>query len=140
MSRRVIAASASTLGGAWSTELPRPDGYLARLIKYTPVEAVAVYVAASGVTPEDRPGFRAIVSLLCLFAIPFYLRWATHRDDLSSPRMQIAFATLAFPCWVLALGGPFAELGWHEDVRGTASVLLAVVTLGFPLFAPAPGE
>jgi hypothetical protein len=109
-------------------------------MKYAPIESVALYVVASGFLASEAPGLRAGVAIACLVATPLYLRWATRRDDLPAPRMQIAFATLAFPIWVLALGGPFAELGWHAEVRGAASVLLAVVTLGFPLFAPGPGE
>jgi hypothetical protein len=140
MTRRVIGASVETLRGAWNGSHPRADGYLARLVKYVPAETLVLYVAAAGLFADRDPAFLGIVALLCLAGTPIYLRWATSRGGRRPLRLQMVLATLAFPLWVFALGGPFTAFDWYAGARVYASALLLGATFAFPLAAPRPGE
>jgi len=121
----------------------RGDDYLGRLAKYIPAEIVALYVFTSGMvqkTPEDLLQCRAhlIIFVVSACLVPLYFVFATTRRRKPPLWPQVILASLAFPVWVLAMGGPLTQClpGFEQWV---ASVILAFVTVIFGLYKPKPG-
>ena len=120
------------------------DAYLGRLIGYIPSEMVALYLFAVGMaTSGARTDHTRLLAYWVIFALvwiltPVYMRFAT-RDPAKGPLWpQVLLATLAFPVWVYATGGPFAMCDWYSG--WLSSIILAFVTVIFGLYRPAPGS
>lgn len=47
---------------------------------------------------------------------------------------QLAVSTIAFAIWALALGSPFATLGWYKPIYG--GIFLPAYTFLIPIFGP----
>jgi hypothetical protein len=126
---RGIRGSATVLAGG------QPDDYPSRLLKYIPAEVVALYVSASGVVPAEHPKqipYLWAIFAFCAIATPVYM-FITARDEVTKKPIwkQIFLATIAFPVWAYALGGPFVPAGWHDPIAG--SLVLMGVTFLFGL-------
>lgn len=119
------------------------DGYLGRLVGYIPSEIVALYLAVSGFVPEQPASTREValwvISGICFVLTPIYFRFATLDPKKGSLKIQILLASIAFPIWVFAIGGPFVYLPWYEGSRWIASAVLAVATVLFGWIEPKPG-
>ena len=142
MGRRIVTEHrlAASAASARTVRIPEPDGYLGRLVKFVPVEAVALYVVFAGMVPRGRWGILLGIASVCSVATPLYLHWVTSLGGTRPMRRQVLIGTIAFPVWVLAIGGPFEGLPGYESNRFAASLLLLIVTAVFPLFAPPPGS
>jgi hypothetical protein len=119
------------------------DDYLARLAGYIPGEIVGLYVATSGIVPlgpngSVRCGPLWVVFLLNFILVPVYFIFATSRHKKGTLWPQVILASLAFPVWVFALGGPFKCLSWYES--WIASITLAFVTVIFGFYKPKAGS
>lgn len=119
------------------------DDYLGRVAKYIPAEIVGLYLATSGAVPLGADGHERCSALWTVFAInfalvPFYFLFATTRNRKPPLWPQIILASLAFPVWVFAIGGPFRCLGWYQG--WIASIVLAFVTVVFGFINPRPGS
>lgn len=138
MSRRIeTGTTTQTLG-----ENDKPDDYLGRLVKYIPAEIVAIYLAATGFVPavdESRQTWLWIIFGVCAFLTPIYFYLATQdKKNRKGPLVkQVVLATVAFPVWVLAVGGPFAALAWYKSY--VASIILILVTSIFGKIKPPVG-
>jgi len=124
-----------------SRRLSTQEDYFGRLAKFIPAEIVALYVAAVGVIPHvpaGTPNFRAlwIVFGITLALVPLYLFFATKRGGKKPLPLQIVLATVAFPVWVFAMGGPFESFPWYQG--WAASLVLIFVTFGFGFFKSPP--
>jgi hypothetical protein len=125
------AVGESPVGG----EVPNPDSYTDRLLKYIPVEVVAVYLAVNGAlgTLTDA-GTRTfliwVVFFLLLAGTPLYLA----RIQKVSKRVQLLIATVSFAVWVFSVGGPFSNLGWYQPVYG--AIILPLFTFFVPVIEP----
>jgi hypothetical protein len=146
MARRIQTGSPATLQKGAEGSVSDQDDFLARLVKYIPSEIVGLYVAASGFVPRmtDNKPNPALwwVFTPCAILTPIYLGWVT-RDPAAGKGplwVQVLFATIAFPVWVFALGGPFELLSWYNDKRYVASLVLVFVTTVFGWYKPAPGS
>jgi hypothetical protein len=139
MSRRIQTGIPAGVGAAGAIAGGGPhEDFIGRLVKYVPTEIVGLYLAASGVVPKDQTTWAWIVFGLCFVITPFYLWFAT-RDPVKGPLLlQIALATVAFPVWVFAIGGPFADLPWYKGF--IASIVLIFVTFVFGWIKPKPGS
>lgn len=123
-------------------ENDKPDDYLGRLVKYIPAEVVAIYLAATGFVPataDDRQTWLWIIFAVCAVLTPIYFYIATKdKKNRKGPLyIQVLLATLAFPVWVFAVGGPFAGLPWYKSY--VASIVLIFVTSIFGKFKPPVG-
>ncbi len=134
MARRIVARPRTA--GARAAA----DDYLGRLVKYVPAETVGAYVAAAASVPPGRTTALWIVFGASWILTPLYLWFATSRNAQRPLRSQIALATIAFPVWVFAIGGPFAELPWYAANRYVASILLIFATTVFALYEPREGS
>jgi len=117
------------------------DDYFGRLAKYIPAEIVAVYLAAKAVvaTDPDRPTLICVIFWACLTLTPIYLVFVTREKGKGPLWLQVLLATIAFPLWVLAIGGGcFAE---HFDKRpAIVSLILIFVTFLFGIIKPPPED
>lgn len=133
----------------------RPDGmnvlplggeesYLGRLIGYIPSEMVALYLFAVGMAASGAQTSHAkllafwVIFFLVWILTPIYMWFVTGRDPKGPLWPQVILASLAFPIWVYATGGPFALCGWYFG--WIASIVLAFVTVIFGIYRPTPGS
>ena len=107
-----------------------PDDYLARLVKLTPVESVAIFLIAMKVITSTPSAITLwlqwAVFLVLLIATPLlFMR-------LGAPRNQTIILTIGFVAWAFAIGGPFTNFSWYQPVYGAAA--LAAFAMLSPLF------
>jgi hypothetical protein len=86
---------------------------------------------------EPRYAALWIVFLINCVFVPLYFVFATTRDKRGVLWPQVVLASLAFPVWVFAIGGPFKSFSWYEG--WIASITLAFVTVAFGFYEPKPG-
>lgn len=84
-------------------------------------------------TPRE-PTFLWIIFGVCAVANPLYLARATAEPQGKPLWLQVLLASIAFPVWAYALGGPFVTTTFYEPFIG--SLLLILVTFLFGLFEP----
>lgn len=65
------------------------------------------------------------------------MSFTTKREGKPPLWSQIAIASIAYPLWVLAIGGPFATLSWYN--ASYAGLLLMLVTVVAGLYKPDAG-
>jgi hypothetical protein len=138
--RRDVAIE--TEGAAAPASAPNVDDYLGRLLKYIPAEIVGFYLAAAGLM-SPQPGAPNYTGLWVVFAlgfilVPIYFWIATTREGKRPLWSQIVLATIGYPVWVFAIGGPFASFTWYRS--SVASVLLIFATVVFGMYEPPPGS
>jgi len=112
------------------------DSYLTKLVKYIPAEIIAAYVAASRAleAARDEVAYGTLLWVVAgaLVALtPIWTLYATREPGRPPATFQAAAATVAFACWVFALGGPFELMPWYRPVYGT--LVLVFATLVIPL-------
>lgn len=112
------------------------DPYVTKVVKYIPAEIVAAYVAAWRAleAARDQIAFGTlswVVAAALLVLTPIWMLYATREPGRPPARFQAVAATVAFACWVFALGGPFESFGWYRPVYGT--LVLVFATLVIPL-------
>jgi len=118
------------------------DDYLGRLAKYIPAEIVGLYLATSGsVQPANggKPRYSAlwVVFLINFLLVPIYFWFATSRGDKKPLWSQVVLASISFPVWVFAIGGPFTCFGWYQSWIGSITLTFVTVAIGF--YKPPPG-
>jgi hypothetical protein len=147
MSRRINTgtriARGDAVGGQPTSNLQpnTVDDFLGRLVKYIPAELVGLYIAARGVIPktEEPVVFWTVAAVTWIF-VPIYFWFVTTRDSQKPLKVQILLATIAFPIWVFAIGGPPVESWpWYVAHQYLASVVLMFATVAFGLVQPPPG-
>jgi len=142
MSRRILTGRAPSMM-AGSSGASGVDDYLGRLVKYIPAEIVGFYLTAAGIIPQGpnkEPNYTAlwIVFALGLVLVPVYFWFATTRGGTPPLWSQVILATVAYPVWVFAIGGPFASLDWYKS--WIASLVLLFVTVVFAMYKPPQGS
>jgi hypothetical protein len=147
MSRRIDTGPAPEIGADGKVKLflgEYAEPYLGRLIGYIPSEMVALYLFSTGMAASGtRSSHSKLLAYWVIFALvwvltPLYMMFATKTKSKPPLRPQVILASLAFPVWVYATGGPFALCNWY---RGwVASVVLAFVTVIFGMYRPDPGS
>jgi len=115
------------------TDIPKPDEYLSRLIKYIPTEIIALFVFIHPLLPTNDPDIQLynwVLFFFCVIVTPFYL----YRLQKVIKATQLTISTLACVIWVFAIGGPFAYWGWYKNHQFVAAVLPALYTFVIPIF------
>jgi hypothetical protein len=146
MSRRISTGSRTLRGNAVADRAIVPeadsvDDFLGRLVKYIPAELVGLYIAVRGVIPKgaEVSVFWFVTAITWMF-VPIYFWFATTRSGSKPLTVQITLATIAFPIWVLAIGGPPVESWpWYAAHEYIASIVLMFSTVAFGLIQPPPG-
>lgn len=110
----------------------QPNDYKDRLVKLIPSEIVAAYVPLQGLImglTQNQQTIMWIVFVCLLALVPLYLNKIT---AVKKPG-QLAFSTLAFAIWVLALGGFTVLLpGVTLLNANVGSIILILYTLFIP--------
>lgn len=104
--------------------------FLQNVVKLIPVEIIALFAIIQGFIPTDaNPISVWIVLGVLTVMVPFYVTFAMRVKKID----QIILMTIAFPIWVIAIGGlPAASLiAWFEPWM--VSVALALFTLVPPM-------
>jgi hypothetical protein len=139
MSRRI---ETGPVPGAVGGAAPTQDDYLGRLAKYIPAEIVGLYVAMVATAPSSDPHYPTILWVIFFvnaILVPIYMIITTSREPGKGILWwQVGLATLAFPVWAFAMGGPFKLLPWYQGWM--ASMILMFVTVVFGLAKPRPGS
>lgn len=120
---------------------PPPDDFLGRLAKYVPTEIVGLYLAASNAVPSGDHGHPTLlwsIFAACFVLTPIYMRFATNDPTKGPLWLQVVLATVAFPFWVFAIGGPFALLSWYRGYIATIALIFVSFALG--MVKPKPGS
>jgi len=148
MSRRIDTGTLDSSLPADALRLGRKkavggDDYLGRLAGYIPAEIIGLYLATSGIVPLKAPNVPNYPALWVIFAItflfvPLYFLFATTRNRKKPLWPQVVLATVAYPVWVFAIGGPFTCFHWYQS--WIAAVTLAFVTVAMGFYKPAVGS
>jgi hypothetical protein len=137
MSRRIETGTATPMLG----QNDKPADYLGRLVGYIPAEIIALYLTATGLVPSSTSVRQTVlwwIFGLCTLLTPVALYFATWDPKKGPLYLQVILATIAFPVWAFAIGGPFSSLSWYES--WIASLILIFVTFGFGLIKPKIGS
>lgn len=111
------------------------DHYKDRLLKFIPAEVISLYVAlASMIHASAQPAGQVSTASWFIFyvglvATPLYL-W---RVSKVTRLLQLVISTGAFTVWVLAMGGPLAEIAWVKDHPLIVACILPIYTFSIPL-------
>jgi hypothetical protein len=119
----------------------QPDDYISKVAKLIPSEIVAAFVTINGILKASvgvSPLAGWLVFVVLWIVTPLYYWRTTTLSDAKTAYAQIAIATVSFPVWVFALGGPFAGLGWYNSVYG--SIVLVLFTLLPPMILGKPKQ
>ena len=112
-------------------EEPKPDNWYKKLLKYTPAEAIAFYLALDGLCRSAVPdkvelrGYLGVTLLLSvIFSWMFLAKfWKVRRFSTK------LLSTVALVAYVFAIGGMFATFDFYRPWHGTAVVLITATFL-----------
>jgi len=106
------------------------DLFLQNLVKLVPIEIIALFAVVKGMIPVTANPTSIWVFLgILIVLVPFYVIFAMKVTKVS----QIILMTIAFPIWILAIGGlPITGINFIEPWM--LSVALALFTLIPPMF------
>jgi hypothetical protein len=138
VTKRNVDALNTRAGGSPGGEI-HPDSYRERLIKYIPVEILALYVALYGslyAVMSFQPYFSLVARWILLAGIAGTVLWLWKAQGVTD-WVQLVISTSGFVVWVFALGVvPVAELSWYNQVA--AALFLPVYVFGTPLIEGLP--
>lgn len=137
--RGVVATGPTGAAPALEASAEKED-YAGRLLKYIPAEVVGFYVAAAALFAPATRNQLWVIFALGFVLVPIYFYFVAARDKNKKPLWpQIILATVAYPVWVFALGGPFATYkDWYSGP--IASLVLIFVTVVFGMYQPKEGS
>lgn len=125
-------------GGDRGIEIPM-DSYRERLIKYVPVEMLALFVAAYGsayAVLSFQPYFTLLARWILIAGIICTFLWLWKAAGVTD-WVQLVISTFGFVIWVFAFGVvPVAELPGYNQVA--AALFLPVYVFGTPLVEGIP--
>jgi hypothetical protein len=118
-----------------------PDSYRERLVKYIPVETIAVFVAVYGITyylSGSEPWYPVLarwILIVCILGTVIYL-WKV--EGVADP-VQLSISTLGFVVWIFSLGViSVTSLPGYNAIA--AGLLLPVYIFGSPLIEGIPEQ
>ncbi len=143
------AGAAPAAGGAGAAPaapggvtVPTEDDYLTKVVKYVPVEILAVYLLMAGVIDSNVTNAHdhaiwlgSLLAGILLLTIPYDLqvlkivRWS-----------QIAMSLVALAVYVFALGGWFATTSWYHQWYASIVVPLFALLIAILKLAPLPPD
>jgi hypothetical protein len=135
-----VSGGGSAMGSAGAAT-GKGDGYIDRLIKYIPAEIIALYLGVVNVIPSPLGSHKNAlwtVSAISAICVPVYMYLSTRQDGHGALWPQVVISSAAFPLWVFAIGGPFAQYSWYDGYRWVGAVVICFATFLFGLYVPAP--
>lgn len=133
----VTAEVAGVPPGAPGTDF---QGYLDRLMKMIPGEAVGLYLVGSGFIPATQSLVLLIWSIICLAGVIAIKAYGTadRANQIPPDWIHVAISSVAFVIWVYSIGGPFAAYGIATPYIG--SLLVLAWTFFVPIFYKGPAD
>jgi hypothetical protein len=134
-----LRINSEKLESAGGDEIPM-DGYVDRLRKYIPTEAVTFWLTVSGMIQSageaiPRVGLLWLFFVICLVFTFGWTRQRTTRPQKSTAWTQIGVSSGSFIVWVFATGGPLAaSLPFYQPLYG--SLLLVTYTAAVAFIVP----
>ena len=131
MSRRIIETELQA-----SQQSSEVDGYLEKVMKYIPSEAVGVWITiktmVEAVNDIPQTGILWVILFFCLFLTFAYIRLLPS-IPIERPTFKQAISSMvAFIVWASAIGGqPFQSISWYHPVYG--SIFMVLYTAVIPL-------
>ena len=125
-----------------TTQAEAPDSYIDRLVKYIPSEIVALYLGVINVVPhQDTLYWQSLwtIAIVTMLITPVYMYFVTDVEGEPPAWTQIAVSSVAFPIWVFATGGPFAQYAWYAERHWIAAVILTFSTFLIGIHKPDTG-
>ncbi len=116
------------------------QGYLDRLMKMIPGEAVGLYLVGSGFIPTAQSLVLLIWSVICLGGVIAIKAYGTadRANQIPPDWVHVAISSVAFVIWVYSIGGPFAAYGIGTPYIG--SLLVLAWTFFVPIFYKGPAD
>ncbi len=110
------------------------QGYLDRLMKMIPGEAIGLYLVGSGFIPQNQAPVLAAWTIVCLIGVIALKAYGTAdtANHLPPDWIHVAISAIAFIIWVYSIGGPFAAFGLAVPYIG--SLLVLAWTFFIPIF------
>jgi hypothetical protein len=108
-------------------------GYLDRLMKMIPGEAIGLYLVGSGFIPKDQAVVLAVWTIVCLLGVIAIKAYGTSDPaaQLRADWGHVAISAVAFLIWVYSIGGPFTA--YNVAVPYIGSLLVLAWTFFVPL-------
>jgi hypothetical protein len=131
ISRPAVRAADVVGGGAGGEDF---KGYLDRLMKMIPGEAIGLYLVGSGFIPKEAPAVLAVWAVVCLIGVIALKAYGTSDAQAHLPvdYVHVAISAIAFIIWVYSIGGPFAA--YNLAVPYIGSLLVLAWTFFVPIF------
>lgn len=129
-----LTRSTAQVGGGGGPET-KEDGYLAKLIKYIPGEAIATHQALAGF---DSDANAALVGWLSLLLLPISVVWfylGTKEKNEDPAWSQIILCPISFALWMLVVQSPAVQVlfGRQLVTPSQGSIILIFGTAVIPL-------
>jgi|GEM_PF-1435859 len=127
----------ATLYGSIGRSTPRRDGvrtttdqisdYLSKVAAHIPSEVVSIYLLGKAIVPKEPT--LGIWALVC-WGLAFFLRWWGTKGE--GKVLNIILTGLAFPVWVMAIGGTL--LGYTLGEQISTLIVLAFAVLAGAIY------
>lgn len=141
---RITRPSLSAIAGAGGVPPREPgadfQGYLDRLMKMIPGEAIGLYLVGSGFIPAAQSLVLLIWSIICLAGVIAIKAYGTadRANQIPPDWVHVAISSVAFVIWLYSIGGPFATYGVNVPYIG--SLLVLAWTFFVPIFYKGPAD
>lgn len=114
-------------------------GYLDRLMKMIPAEAIGLYIVGKGIV-NDQAGILVGWAVFCLlFVILLRVKYtADPARKLPPDWLHIAISSVAFLIWIYSMGDPWEAFNIYNPAIG--SLLVLAYTAVVPVLYKGPGE
>jgi hypothetical protein len=110
------------------------DGLIDAIIKWIPVEVIAVYKFIIGGVPDDMANWRLGISILLLILTPAWIAFATKPSAKKVAWRQVILAPFAFACWIAAIQMDVVTILYSGWQAWMGSIVLGFGTLLLPIF------
>ncbi|RME90225.1 MAG: hypothetical protein D6770_02945 [Anaerolineae bacterium] len=98
-------------------------GYLGKVAAHVPSEVITIYLLGKAIASGNK-GMLGFWAVAC-WAIALFLRWFGTQGE--GRMLNVLLTTLAFPIWVMAIGGTILGFTLGEQAATLAALAFAVV-------------
>jgi hypothetical protein len=135
-----VSVTAEAVGAPPSERGADFQGYLDRLMKMIPGEAVGLYLVGSGFIPAAQSLVLLIWSIICLAGVIAIKAYGTadRANQIPPDWVHVGISSVAFVIWLYSIGGPFGTYGVNVPYIG--SLLVLAWTFFVPIFYKGPAD
>jgi hypothetical protein len=111
----------------------RRDSMLSAILKWIPVEVIGTYKFVMGIIPSEYVSWQWGFTIFAAVIAPFWTAFATKPKQRRIAWRQTIIATVAFPCWVMAMQQDLMPTLFGSWKPWMGSVVLGAGTLLLPV-------